>query len=82
MQEVLTLRQLWYDDAYEILFLSQSPLSITIEITGPSFMKKEFVICKKESMLLQAGHYRRLKFASNFNAYKVDWSSYSCNEEF
>lgn len=82
-EEELTIRQLWYDDSYEILFLSQSPVSITMEITKPnsSFIKKQLEICKKEVMLLQSGHFRRLKFASDFNAYKVDWSYYRNIEE-
>lgn len=80
--EELTIRELWYDDSYEIIFLSQSPVSITMEITKhSSLVKRQLEVCKKEMMLLQSGHYRKLKFASNFNAHKVDWSIYRHDEE-
>lgn len=78
--ETVSLRQLWCDEGCEIIFLSQSDASFVIEASLPSF-KKEFTVPKKEMMLLQAGHYRLLKFAASFNAYKVDWSMHGSRDD-
>lgn len=72
--------QLWHNREINIVFLLQSPESLTLEISGPNFPKKQMEVSKSEVMSLQCECFRRLKFSPTFNAMKVDWSRYTESE--